>query len=164
MADAHAELGFGNAHDGQLSLHSNISHESALNRDDIDVIRQGLDFKVGLLKHGHIKVLILDARRSSHTERNKTITHEARPPNALPQFLLLDRHGSGPRVAMQTDSVGQGYGHTHPVPSVLLIIRSFIPVRHEHEALDKDETVELIIEIIKELDLTCEYGSSNMGN
>lgn len=51
--------------------------------------------------------------------------------------------------------MGQRNRNTHPVPGILLIIRGLIPIRHEEQSLNKDESVEFIVKVVEKLRVTC---------
>lgn len=43
------------------------------------------------------------------------------------------------------------YGHTHPMPGILLVIGCFVPVCHEKQGLDEYETVALVVKVVQKL-------------
>jgi hypothetical protein len=43
------------------------------------------------------------------------------------------------------------------VPGVLLVIGCLIPICHQEQALDEDEAVRLVVEVVEELNLLSEH-------
>lgn len=54
-------------------------------------------------------------------------------------------------VPMESDGVGKRNCDAHPVPSVFLVFRRLVPISHEKQRLNKDESVGLVIEVIEDL-------------
>ena len=99
-------------------------------------------------EHGDVVISVPDPHRAAHTQRYQAVAHEARPLEAFQQLLLAGLHGGVLRVTVQADGVGEGGGHAHPVPHILLVGGRLVLVRHEEEGLDEGDTVELVIEIV----------------
>ena len=149
-ADEGAKLGLGDAQLRELLLDGEVPHGGAVGDGGV-VLGQALDVEVGLLQHGHVKVLVLDPGRAPHAEGDEAVLHEARPPDPLPQLLLPRLHVAPRGVAVQADGVRQADGDAHPVPGVLLVVGALVPERLQQKTLDKDDAVQLVVEVVQEL-------------
>lgn len=52
--------------------------------------------------------------------------------------------------------MSQRDGYSHPVPCILLVVGSFVPVSHQKEGLYENEAIKLIVKIVKQLVIVLE--------
>ncbi|EPE02967.1 hypothetical protein F503_08844 [Ophiostoma piceae UAMH 11346] len=149
VADEDAQLRLLDTQLSELLLHVEIAHQTALGRQDVDLVWQYGLVKVAGHEHGNVGVFAADALGAAHAERDHAVAHKAAPPQQLAQTLAPHGLAGGARVAVQANGVGERDGNAHPVPGVLLVVGGLVPVGHEQEGLDEGEAVGLVVEVVQ---------------